>query len=65
MCLHFLDRISLLFKMRNHLAGERNILSLFPGEIIQNASGLGLHFTDGNPAWNLTTNVNMLACRVR
>ena len=34
------------------------------GEMVQNASGFGFHYVNGNPEWNLTTNTNMSACRV-
>ena len=30
------------------------------GEAVQNAAGLGLHFVDGKPEWDLTANVNIL-----
>ena len=39
-------------------------MSYFVGEMIQNASGLGLHFVNGNPEWDLTTSMNMSAFRV-
>ena len=33
--------------------------------MVQNASGFGFHYVNGNPEWNLTTNVNTLGCWVR
>ena len=34
------------------------------GEIVQNASGLGLHYINGIPEWSLTTNVNLFKTTV-
>lgn len=38
--------------------------SFCTGEAIQNASGLGLHFVDGKPRWDLTKNVNIYEIEV-
>ncbi len=37
---------------------------MIAGEAIQNASGLGLRFVNGNPQWDLTTNVYMMKVEV-
>ena len=34
--------------------------NLLLGEAVQNASGLGLQYVNGNPQWDATTNVNIL-----
>ena len=41
------------------------LFNLFSGEAIQNAAGLGLHFVNGNPQWDLTANVDIWKMEVR